>query len=237
MPRRLLPAVLAALALALAACGDDEETADEAPSGGAAATTGTAATGETKPTEPASGCRRVEAPEPKKVKVPRPKERLDAGRTWVAVVKTSCGTLEITLDVKENPKTASSFAHLARRGFYDGLSFHRVVPGFVVQGGDPEGSGTGGPGYKTVEAPPDSTTYTRGVVAMAKAELEKPGTAGSQFFIVTAPDAQLDPLYAVVGKVTEGEDVVDLLANVPNDPADNRPTEPVIIEKVTIRGD
>ncbi|HEX8085628.1 MAG TPA: peptidylprolyl isomerase [Solirubrobacteraceae bacterium] len=234
MLRRLILPLCLILALGVAACGDGEETASERPDD-ETATTATTDT-ETKPTEPASGCRKVDEPKPKNVKLKKPKEQLDPGKTWKAVVKTSCGTLEITLDVKENPKTASSFAHLAREGFYDGLSFHRVVPGFVVQGGDPKGTGEGGPGYSVVEAPPQDTKYTRGVVAMAKTELEDPGTSGSQFFIVTGPDIQLDPSYAVVGKVTKGDDVVDLLGNVPNDPADNRPTEPVIIEKVTIEG-
>ena len=234
MARRLLVLLCTGLVLAVAACGDDEENipADE-PAGGTTATTAP----ETRPTEPASGCREVEEPEPKKTKVPKPEDRLDPGTTWIAVVKTSCGTIEIELDAKENPKTASSFAHLAREGFYDGLSFHRVVSGFVVQGGDPKGTGTGGPGYKVVETPPPDTKYTRGVVAMAKAEIEKPGTSGSQFFIVTGADAGLPADYAVVGKVVKGEKVVELLDAVPNDPADNRPTEPVIMEKVTVRSD
>ena len=232
MLRRLLLPLLLVLALSAAACGDNEEDVAERPGGETSATTtGT----ETKPTEPASGCRKVKEPKAKKVKVAKPKQRLAAQKTWTAVVKTSCGTLEIGLDVEENPKTASSFAHLAREGFYDGLAFHRIVPGFVVQGGDPEGSGQGGPGYSVTEAPPKDQKYTRGVVAMAKTELEDPGTSGSQFFIVTAEDAGLPADYAVVGEVTKGDDVVDLLANVPNDPADNRPTEPVIIEKVTVR--
>ncbi len=224
---RLLLALLACLSLALLACGDNEDNVAERDEAAATTATETSA-------EPASGCRKVEEPEPKDVKVGKPKDRLDPKKTWVVVMKTSCGTVEIELDVQENPKTAASFAHLAREGFYDGLSFHRVVPGFVVQGGDPEGTGEGGPGYSVVEAPPQNTKYERGVVAMAKTELEDPGTSGSQFFIVTAPDAGLPPDYAVAGKVTDGDEVVELLANVPNDPSDNRPTEPVIMEKVTV---
>ncbi|MDQ3742670.1 MAG: peptidylprolyl isomerase [Actinomycetota bacterium] len=235
MPRRLLPLISCLfLALPLAACGDNEENAGSPPE--TTATTAPTDTGP-KPSEPASGCREVENPKPTKRKVAKPKERLDASKTWFAVVKTSCGTLEIRLDVKDNPKTASSFAHLAREGFYDGLAFHRIVPGFVVQGGDPQNSGQGGPGYSVVEAPPRNTRYTRGVVAMAKTDLEDPGTSGSQFFIVTADDVGLEPLYAVVGKVTKGDDVVDLLANLENDPVDNRPTNPVIMEKVTLRSE
>ena len=233
MNRRLLPCLLAALALSLAACGDDEEdVADREP-----ATNAATATTETSPAEPASGCREVEEPEPKKVKVKKPTEKLDPEKTHTVVMKTSCGTLEIELDAKENPKTAASFAHLVREGFYDGLAFHRIVPGFVVQGGDPENSGQGGPGYSVTEAPPHDTKYTTGVIAMAKTELEDPGTSGSQFFIVTAPDAGLPPDYAVAGKVSKGDDVVELLANVPNDPSDNRPTDPVIMEKVTLKSE
>ncbi|HEX8207891.1 MAG TPA: peptidylprolyl isomerase [Solirubrobacteraceae bacterium] len=241
MLRRLLPALLACFALALAACGDDEETVGDRPTteGLQSETSGTVtgAEEEPKPVEPASGCRKVKEPKPKSAKLEKPKDRLDAGKTWIAVMKTSCGTLEITLDVKENPKTASSFAHMVREGFYDNLLFHRVVPGFVVQGGDPKGTGQGGPGYSVVEAPPRSEKYKPGTVAMAKTELEDPGTSGSQFFIVTGTDIPLEPLYAVVGRVTKGDKVVDLLANVPNDPADNRPTEPVVIEKVTLRSE
>jgi peptidyl-prolyl cis-trans isomerase B (cyclophilin B) len=236
MLRRILPALLASTALVLAACGDDEETASDRPSGETTPQT-TATQAETKPSEPASGCRKAEEPKPKDAKLGKPKDRLDAGKTHVAVMKTSCGTLEITLDVEENPKTASSFAHLVREGFYDNLSFHRVVPGFVVQGGDPEGTGQGGPGYSVVEAPPRGEKYPVGTVAMAKTELEDPGTSGSQFFIVTGTEIPLEPLYAVVGRVTKGKDVVELLANVPNDPADNRPTEPLVIEKVTLRSE
>jgi cyclophilin family peptidyl-prolyl cis-trans isomerase len=232
MPRRVPITILTCLALAfsVAACGDDEDNVSQ---GTGTETTATTAP-ETSPAEPASGCRKVEEPKAKKVKVDKPKDRLDAKKTWVAIVNTSCGTVEITLDVKNNPKTAASFAHLVEERFYDGLAFHRIVPGFVVQGGDPENSGQGGPGYSVVEAPPQNAKYTRGVVAMAKTEIEKPGTSGSQFFIVTAEDAGLPPDYAVAGKVTKGDDVVELLANVPNDPADNRPTEPVVIENATL---
>jgi len=235
MIRRLLPALLAAAALTLAACGDDEETVPPSASGETSAERTTETQAETKPSEPASGCRKVDQPEPKDVELGRPKQRLDAGRTWVAVMKTSCGTFEITLDVEENPRTASSFAHLVREGFYDNLSFHRVVPGFVAQGGDPEGTGQGGPGYSVTEAPPRSEKYPVGTVAMAKTEIEDPGTSGSQFFVVTGTQIPLEPLYAVVGRVSKGDEVVELIGNAPNDPADNRPTQPIVIEKATLR--
>jgi cyclophilin family peptidyl-prolyl cis-trans isomerase len=153
---------------------------------------------------------------------------------------TSCGKLTITLDVKQAPKTAASFVYLARRGFFDNLTFHRIVPGFVIQGGDPQGNGEGGPGYSVVEPPPDDVRYTRGTVAMAKTEIEDPGTSGSQFYVVTADDAQLPPDYAVLGKVTDGEDVVRTIGVVPTDQRNpdpalrERPLSPVVIRSVTI---
>src|SRR5207248_11635926 len=137
-------------------------------------------------------CVRAAKPKPRPPQhVPKPRLRLDPARTWFATVATSCGDFVIRLVVKAAPRTAASFAYLARRGFYNGLTFHRIVPGFVIQGGDPRGNGQGGPGYSVVEAPPHSLKYTRGVVAMAKSEIQDPGTSGSQFFIVTGPDAQL----------------------------------------------
>ena len=150
---------------------------------------------------------------------------------------TNCGTFAIELDVEEAPKTSASFVALARDGFYDGLSFHRIAPGFVIQGGDPNGDGTGGPGYKTREAPPDDVVYSEGVVAMAKGGDEPAGTAGSQFFVVTAPDAGLPADYAVLGKVVDGIDVVDRIEGMadPNTPQQGGPPrEPVVMEKVTI---
>ena len=132
---------------------------------------------------------------------------------------------------------SASFASLARTGFFDRTVFHRIVPGFVIQGGDPTASGTGGPGYSTVDTPPAGTTYTRGTVAMAKAGNEAPGTAGSQFYIVTAPDAGLPPDYAVIGKVVSGDDVVENIGKL-GDPASGEagtPVKPVVIKEATVR--
>ena len=114
------------------------------------------------------------------------------------------------------------------------LTVHRIVPGDLIQGGDPHGDGSGGPGYHTVEAPPSSLKYTRGVVAMGKTEIDDPGTAGSQFFIVTGPDAQLDPDYALVGRVSAGMDTVDRIAVVPADPNSDAPVQPVVIEAMRV---
>src|SRR3954469_156189 len=130
---------------------------------------------------------------------------LDAGKSYTVTMKTNEGTFAFSLDVKDSPNTTASFAYLVKQGFFDGLTFHRIVPGFVIQGGDPKGDGTGGPGYSTVDTPPEQEgLYKKGVVAMAKAGDEPPGPAGSQFFVVTAPDAQLPPEYALLGTVTSG---------------------------------
>lgn len=180
----------------------------------------------------ANGCEEVEAPEPKTVSFKAPDQVLKEGDPATAVVKTSCGTFEIELDTERAPKTANSFAFLAEEGFYDDLSFHRIVPGFVIQGGDPEGTGTGGPGYSVDEEPPPNLSYTKGIVAMAKSSADPPGRSGSQFYVVTGADAGLPPEYALVGKVTEGFDAVSRIEEL-GGPRE-RPRQPVVIEEVTI---
>jgi len=127
------------------------------------------------------GCKVSETPAPQVLKLTPPTSDLDPAKTYVATVESSCGTFEITLDAKRAPKTAASFAALAKRKFYNGTTIHRIVPGFVIQGGDPTGTGTGGPGYTIRERPPKDLRYTKGVVAMAKTEQEPAGTSGSQF--------------------------------------------------------
>ena len=178
-------------------------------------------------------CANVEAPEPKSDGgATKPKGKLDPARTYAVTFQTSCGDFTVTLDVDGAPATAASFASLARSGFYDDTVFHRIVPGFVIQGGDPTGTGMGGPGYKTVDKPPSSATYTRGVVSMAKAAAERPGTAGSQFYVVTAPDAGLPPEYAIVGKVTAGMDTVERIEAL-GTPSE-QPSRPVVVETATV---
>jgi len=127
----------------------------------------------------------------------------------------------------------SSFASLVRKRFFDGTVFHRIVPGFVIQGGDPTATGEGGPGYTVVDTPPRDARYTKGVVAMAKTETEPPGTAGSQFFIVTAPDAGLTPDYAILGTVTSGLNVVERIGKLGNR-ATERPTKRIVVRKMTV---
>jgi peptidyl-prolyl cis-trans isomerase B (cyclophilin B) len=187
---------------------------------------------DSKATAGADGCEQVEAPQPKQVTLKAPKQTLKKGEEVTAVVETSCGTFEIALDTERAPKTANSFAYLAEEGFYDDLTFHRIVPEFVIQGGDPEGTGTGGPGYKVEEKPPANLAYTKGVVAMAKSSAEPPGTSGSQFYVVTGADAGLPPEYALVGKVSEGLDVVERIGKLGK--PDEKPKQTVLIETITI---
>ena len=133
---------------------------------------------------------------------------LDPAKQHTVNVRTNLGSFAFRLNVKDSPCTTSSFASLVRKRFFDGTTFHRIVRGFVIQGGDPTGTGSGGPGYAVVDVPPDGAAYTRGVVAMAKTAAEPAGTSGSQFFVVTGKDALLPPEYALLGKVSSGLDVV-----------------------------
>jgi peptidyl-prolyl cis-trans isomerase B (cyclophilin B) len=177
-----------------------------------------------------AGCSDVSAPAPKQVRLGRPTERLGGPAT--ATVDTTCGSFAIALDTKTSPKTTASFAYLARHGFYDDTTFHRIIPGFVVQGGDPTGTGTGGPGYSVDEPPPQDLSYTRGVVAMAKSQAEPPGRSGSQFFVVTTADAGLTPDYALLGRVSSGMDVVQRIEQLGS--PSGRPKAPVLIKRITI---
>jgi peptidyl-prolyl cis-trans isomerase B (cyclophilin B) len=223
-----LPAVsrllllLAVCALLLAACGGGDDKGDA-----------TATPESAQSVQDETGCQAVSDPGPKDVgKLPKPKEKLSAGKTYVATVSTNCGDFEITLDSKRAPKTGGSFKYLADKGFFDNTKFHRVEGDFVIQGGDPNGDGTGGPGYSVVEAPPSDLTYTRGVVAMAKTQIEAPGTSGSQFFVVTAEDTPLPPEYALLGKVSKGQETVDRIAAVPVN--GSTPIDPVVIRQIKV---
>jgi peptidyl-prolyl cis-trans isomerase B (cyclophilin B) len=180
-----------------------------------------------------------------------PKMTIDPSKTYTATMKTSCGTIVIRLDARKAPNTVNSLVFLARKKFFDGLLFHRTVEGFVIQGGDPLTAagndpttfGTGGPGYQTVDVPPEGSTYPAGALAMAKAGPDPAGTAGSQFFIVTGDDADMslapggDPQYAIVGEVVKGLDIARMIEKLPRDGGvtDGRPVEDVYIVKVTIK--
>jgi cyclophilin family peptidyl-prolyl cis-trans isomerase len=180
------------------------------------------------------GCKKVEAPAPKEVSLKAPPQTVKKGEELTAVVQTSCGTFEIALDTTRAPKTVNSFAYLAEEGFYDDLTFHRIAPGFVIQGGDPLGNGSGGPGYSVDEKPPANLAYTKGTVAMAKTSADPPGRSGSQFYIVTAADAGLPPEYALAGKVSKGYDVVTKIEELGPEGQEGPPTQTVLIEKMTI---
>jgi peptidyl-prolyl cis-trans isomerase B (cyclophilin B) len=178
-------------------------------------------------------CASVEAPEAREQEtLEAPTEPLAEGTTYALVFDTSCGAFTVTLDQELAPKTAPSLVAMAQDGYFDDTIFHRVVPGFVVQGGDPTQSGAGGPGYSTVDVPPSDVAYSRGVVAMAKTGAEPPGTSGSQFFVVTAADAGLPPEYAIVGEVTEGMDTVERIEAL--GAGDGPPSRPVVVDSVTV---
>jgi cyclophilin family peptidyl-prolyl cis-trans isomerase len=223
-----LPAVsrllvlLAACALLIAACGGGDDKGDA-----------TATPDSAQSVQDETGCQAVSDPGPKDVgKLAKPKEKLSASRTYVVTVSTNCGDFEITLDSKRAPKTGGSFKYLADQGFFDNTKFHRVEANFVIQGGDPNGDGTGGPGYSVEEAPPSDLAYTRGVVAMAKTEIEPPGTSGSQFFVVTAEETPLPPEYALLGKVSKGQETIDKIAAVPVN--GSTPVDPVVIRQMKV---
>ena len=216
--RGALAVALAAGAVALAACGEDET--------------------ETSATDVATqACEEVPAAEAKRVKLKPPKQQVDQDEEITATVETNCGDFEIALDSKASPKTVSSFVQLVEEGVYDGTPFHRVVDGFVIQGGDPAADGTGGPGYTVTEKPPPNTSYTEGVVAMAKTGLEPAGASGSQFFVVTTTDTGLPPEYAVLGELAGGEETVERIESLADPalgPEGGEPTIPVVIERITL---
>lgn len=181
----------------------------------------------------AKGCTEVEQPEAREESLPKPKMTTKKGEKVTAVVETNCGTFDIELATTEAPTIANSFAYLAEEGFYDELTFHRIVPEFVIQGGDPEGTGGGGPGYEVVEAPPKNLKYTLGTVAMAKTSEAPSGASGSQFYVVSGPQGEtLPPEYALVGHVTKGLNVVETIGELGG--AEEKPTQPVVIEKMSI---
>jgi cyclophilin family peptidyl-prolyl cis-trans isomerase len=214
----LLALPLAAGALVMAGCGGDDEPA-------------------TTDASASASCDEVAPADPKQVKLKPPKERVSRGKEITATVHTNCGEFSFELDTESSPKTASSFVYLVEEGVYDGTAFHRVVDGFVIQGGDPAGDGSGGPGYSVTEEPPPDTAYLRGTVAMAKSQLEPAGTSGSQFFVVTAADAGLPPDYAVLGHLTGDEAAVDAI-EAQADPElgaeGGEPAVPVVIERITL---
>ncbi len=179
------------------------------------------------------------APAPKKPQSwsSPPAMQIDPNKRYTATIKTSLGEMRAQLYPKEAPNTANNFIFLARQGFYDGVIFHRIIKDFMVQTGDPTGTGTGGPGYRFADELSAPLGYEKGTLAMANAG---PNTQGSQFFIVHGPQGtRLPKNYTIFGKVTEGVDVLDKLAGVEVQAGGggerSKPSNPPRIEGVTIQ--
>jgi cyclophilin family peptidyl-prolyl cis-trans isomerase len=158
-----------------------------------------------------------------------PELTIDLGKAYTATLHTSAGDIAIDFYAADAPQTVNNFVFLARDGYYDDVIFHRTIDGFMIQGGDPTGRGTGGPGYQFRDEFHSRTSYPRGTVAMANAG---PNTNGSQFFIMHA-DYPLPNQYTIFGEVTDGMAVVDAIATAPTG-AQDRPHDPVTINSVTI---
>jgi peptidyl-prolyl cis-trans isomerase B (cyclophilin B) len=224
---------LAVFALALSGCGGSSKSSTSTAAGSARTSTAAART-------VSGGCQSVPLPRPRPpAHLSAPTIHLNPSRQYTVKVVTNCGTFAFTLNVKQSPKTSASFYSLVKRGFFDGVIFHRVAAGFVIQGGDPTQTGNGGPGYTVVEAPPRNTQYVQGDVAMAKTQTQASGASGSQFFVVTAANAAqsagLTADYALLGKVVSGMSVVQTIGRLPTNPeGDGEPTKPVVMSSVTV---
>ena len=158
-----------------------------------------------------------------------PELTIDLSKSYSATIATNLGDIEIELLAERSPQAVNNFVFLAQDGFYDGVIFHRVISGFMIQGGDPTGTGRGGPGYKFRDETEGAGDYSRGTVAMANAG---PNTNGSQFFICHG-DAPLPHSYTIFGKVTSGMDTVDAIAALDTDRSD-RPSTDAVMNSVTI---
>ena len=159
-----------------------------------------------------------------------PAMTIDPNKTYTATIDTSAGEIKVELYPKDAPNHVNSFVFLAREGYYNGVIFHRVIPGFMIQGGDPTGTGGGGPGYK-LKSEFNERSHKRGVLSMARTS--DPNSAGSQFFIMHADSPFLDRQYTAFGMVTSGMETVDKIVSAPRDRND-RPNTPTTINKVTV---
>ncbi len=255
MRRHFTVAVAIAAALLLAACGNSESTTTSTATSSTTTTTVPETTTTTLPDVPLeivpsnydqfrvqpTACGAV-APEPlTPMEFDAPTDMgLDPSTAIRATLSTSCGDLEVELNPGIAPETVNSFVFLSTEGYFDGTVFHRVIPGFVAQGGDQTATGTGGPGYSIPdEFPPAGVDYERGTIAMANAG---PGTTGSQFFIVVE-DTELPPQFTIFGRMVDGFDILDLLQEVPlgkapgsPDPVASTPLETIYLNSVTIDG-
>jgi cyclophilin family peptidyl-prolyl cis-trans isomerase len=219
LPRAVV-SILVAAGVVFAACGSDDAT----PATDTA--TGDASTAVECPPADGADSRSASFDAP-------PPDCLVDGVTYLAVVTTNKGEFTIELDPEQAPVAANNFVFLARNLYYDDTPCHRIIPDFVVQCGDPTGTGTGGPGYTIVDEPPEPGTYELGSVAMAKRP--DPDSAGSQFFIVIGPNGEsLPPEYALFGQVVEGLDTTVAAMAAAGTPGDGTPIEPIEIESIRI---
>lgn len=236
--RRFVNVVVALIAVAMLATlivvwtGDgttdtaDDTTSTTADAGTAPETTAPAVTEGTAPCPEPDGSseqqRSFDGP---------PRMCIDPAATYTAEIETNKGTFTVQLDAERAPLTVNNFVFLARYHFFDGIIFHRIIEGFVIQGGDPEGTGTGGPGYEFPDELPQEGEYEKYSLAMANSG---PDTNGSQFFVITGDQGvALPPNYSLFGKAIDGFDVIDEIATVPTGDGD-RPVDEVRMEKVTI---
>jgi cyclophilin family peptidyl-prolyl cis-trans isomerase len=227
------PFPLAVLLVAVVAgCGGGGTKTSDIPAGGGSASTPATST---QATATPAGCTKVAKPAPKKTGgQKKPKAPLASGKAYKLTVDTNCGSFTMQLDLKTAPNASASMVSLAKGGFFDNTIFHRIVPGFVIQGGDPKGNGSGDPGYKFADELPKAGQYKIGSLAMANSG---PDTNGSQFFIITGQQGvQLPPQYSLFGQVTAGMDVVNKIAALGQEGAPNgEPKQPVNMTSVTIQ--
>jgi cyclophilin family peptidyl-prolyl cis-trans isomerase len=246
----LLLAVALALVAAGAGCSKTDETesapspsaspssgapSSPAPSTGAAETDSGSGAATAAPATPSGAApAQTDTQQEKKTMAKQysapPPMKIDPSKTYTATIDTTAGTMTAELWPKIAPQTVNSFVFLAREGFYDGVIFHRVIPGFMIQGGDPTGTGTGGPGYRLKQEFND-TKHDKGILSMARTA--DPNSAGSQFFVMHGRSPHLDNQYTAFGKVTQGLDVIDKIANAPTG-AQDRPRDPTKINKITV---
>ena len=220
------PLWIALIALVLTACGAGE-TVDQFDAAGASSDTVQSAT--TIPVPPtAVDATAATDGAPKSYGAP-PDLTIDSAAHYTATMSTNLGDIVIELFADTAPNTVNNFVFLANEGYYNGVIFHRVIPGFVAQAGDPTGTGRGGPGYSFADELNDPRPYTRGILAMANSG---PNTNGSQFFIVHE-GVGLPYAYTIFGEVISGMDVVDAIAATPTGPGD-RPITDIVIESITV---
>lgn len=227
--------LLALVLLVLAACGtptDNSVPADNSTGSRPASTASAAPEASASPAAQGQSGAATDPVERNDKYSAAPEMQIDSNKKYTATIDTTKGTMKAELYAKEAPKTVNNFVFLARENFYQNVKFHRIIKDFMVQTGDPTGTGTGGPGYQFEdEQIPANLNYQRGTLAMANAG---PNTNGSQFFIVHA-DYPLPKQYTIFGKLIEGEDVLDAIANTPTTGAEgSTPTEDVRINNVTI---